>query len=94
MRKATSARRTPLLDEHGADLGIITWGWGVDGKQEYHRDVLYVDLPTGQVSFHQSGRGKGPDYLGEWDGNTGVGPQRACLWAARLLEAARAGQFA
>jgi hypothetical protein len=45
----------------------IAWGWKEDPAQEYHSWVLYVDLPTGQCSFHARSRGEGPDYLGEWD---------------------------
>jgi hypothetical protein len=30
--------------------------------------ILYIDLPTGQVSFHCPERGDGPDYAGSWDG--------------------------
>lgn len=72
------------LGEHAGILGI-SWGWGTDDKQPMHRDVLYVDLPTGQVSFHTAGRGKGPDYLHQWDGVPGQGPDRVCRWVARVL---------
>jgi hypothetical protein len=45
----------------------LTWGWGTDpGACCEH--VLYVDLPTGQVSFHSPVRGEGPNYAGKWSG--------------------------
>jgi hypothetical protein len=55
------------LTLNSESLGI-TFGWKEDPGQEYHKWVLYVDLPTGQVSFHAATRGEGPDYAGEWDG--------------------------
>ena len=55
---------TYALAEPGHDL---TWGWGVDSAQPTYQDVLYIDLPTGQVSFHAAARYDGPDYPGEWD---------------------------
>lgn len=64
---------------------VFTWGWGVDKKQEYHRHVLYIDLPTGQVSFHTDSRGKGPDYGKPWDGVAGVSPARICQFIAGVL---------
>jgi hypothetical protein len=73
------------LERHAADLGI-RWGWGIDAKQEYHRDVLYVELPSGQVSFHTAPRGPGPDYSGQWDGVKGAGPSRACSYVRRVLD--------
>lgn len=78
-----------VLGEHAAGLGM-TWGWGVDEAQSYHRDVLYVDLPTGQVSFHTTPRGQGPDYVGKWDGVRGASPQRICTFCAQVLEAENA----
>lgn len=72
------------LTEHAAGAGI-QWGWGLDPIQEYHNVVIYVDLPTGQVSFHTSTRGKGPDYPGKWDGHRGASPGRICRWVAQLL---------
>jgi len=74
-----------VLGTHGEGLGL-RWGWGVDDKQPVHRDVLYVDLPTGQVSFHTAPRGAGPDYPGGWDGVPGMSAQRVCSWCARVLE--------
>lgn len=73
------------LTAHGEALGI-GWGWGVDEKQEYHRHVLYVDLPTGQVSFHTASRGTGPDYPRSWDGVKNVSADRICRFAARVLK--------
>lgn len=52
------------------DFGF-TWGWGRDLKTPNFTWVLYVDLPTGQCSFHSSERGKGPDYLGKWTPGAG-----------------------
>lgn len=75
---------TAILGEHAVKLGI-RWGWKVDPKQAYHRWVIYVDLPTGQVSFHTSERGIGPDYLGEWDGCRDQGPTRICQYVQQVL---------
>lgn len=74
------------LQQHGEAIGIV-WGWGVDASQPVHSHVLYVDCPTGQVSFHSGFRGVGPDYPGEWDGVAGMGPQRVVTWCANLLDA-------
>lgn len=74
-----------VLGEHAAQLSI-TWGWGVDPKQEFHRHVLYVDLPTGQVSFHTAARGDGPNYPGVWDGIGGASADRILRWIARLMK--------
>jgi hypothetical protein len=71
------------LLEHGADL---RWGWGEDAAQPVHRHVLYVDLPTGQISFHSEYRGEGPGYPGEWDGQRGQSADRITRWCAQLLD--------
>ena len=55
-----------LLSAHASALGI-QWGWKRDADTPGYEWVLYVDLPTGQVSFHSASRMNGPDYLGEWD---------------------------
>lgn len=78
----------------GAD-GAIKSGWGIDAvlkeRGDPHHHVLYVDLPTGQVSFHNGARYDGPDYHRDWDGIVGQSADRICRWVARLLaeEAAR-----
>jgi hypothetical protein len=63
------------------------WGWGSDDDQPMYRHVLYLDLPTGQVSFHAAVRGQGPDYPGSWDGIPRQSPSRICRWAAIILVA-------
>ncbi|MDQ2084777.1 hypothetical protein RA307_31750 [Xanthobacteraceae bacterium Astr-EGSB] len=72
------------LAQYNGVLGS-PWGWGVDHAQPVHCFVLYVDLPTGQVSFHSAARGEGPDYPGQWDGVRGASADRICRWCARLL---------
>lgn len=74
-----------VLGEHAAACEIA-WGWGRDDATVKYPHVLYVDLPTGQVSFHSDARLDGPDYLGEWDGIRGMSVDRICRWAAQLLE--------
>jgi hypothetical protein len=76
------------LREHAGVLNI-NWGWGLDTKQEFHCWVLYVDLPTGQVSFHTAARGAGPTYGKPWDGVVGASAGRICSWVARLLDERR-----
>ena len=63
----------------------LKWGWTLDPKQEYHCWVLYVEIPTGQMSFHAGMRGAGPDFDGEWDGEKDQGSARICTWIARLF---------
>jgi hypothetical protein len=63
----------------------MRWGWGTDPTQSVHNAVLYVDLPTGQVSFHTGLRGIGPDYPGEWDGRVGQSPDRIIRFVVRVL---------
>jgi hypothetical protein len=72
------------LAVHGAPLGLA-YGWGEDVAQPYHRWVLYVELPSGQVSFHTASRGDGPDYPSAWDGAAGMSPARIVRWIATLL---------
>lgn len=63
----------------------IRYGWKEDPQQPFHRHVLYADLPTGQVSFHSSERGDGPEYPGEWDGQRGVSPARIIDFCEKVL---------
>lgn len=73
-----------ILGEHAKALGI-SWGWGRDDRQEKHDTVLYVDLPTGQVSFHTEGRGEGPDYPGKWDGVRNASTGRIIGFCVQVL---------
>lgn len=76
------------LRNNAVELGI-PWGWKRDHAQEWNPWVLYVDLPTGQVSFHSPMRLEGPDYLGDWDGIKDVSAPRIIRWVARVIEDAR-----
>ena len=82
-----------ILSTEAEALGL-TWGWGRDDKQSFHVWVLYLDLPTGQVSFHTDARGNGPDYPSVWDGMKGQGPDRVCHWVVRLLNRSEGAQAA
>lgn len=66
----------------------ISWGWGVDqalrDRDDPHHHVLYIDLPTGQVSFHTGSRLAGPDYAKGWDGVRGASAERICRWIAEM----------
>lgn len=73
------------LMQHGQSLSI-PFGWKQDPNvvfSKYYGDenpepswVLYIDLPTGQVSFHTKARCVGPDYPGQWDGEKGASEKR------------------
>jgi hypothetical protein len=60
-----------LLHTHGSAFEI-RFGWKVDpalqAAGDPHCQVLYVDLPQGQASFHSERRYAGSEYEGEWDG--------------------------
>jgi len=74
------------LKEHSNALGIV-WGWKIDPEQPHYPWVLYVDLPTGQVSFHMRERiANQPDYPGEWDGSR-LSAERIIRWTQALLNA-------
>lgn len=73
-----------VLSAH--DVGL-QWGWGLDPVQAVHRNVLYVNLPTGQVSFHSEWRSRGPDYPGLWDGKREASADRIVRWVTLLLDA-------
>ena len=73
------------LEEHAASLGII-WGWKEDQAQEYHSWVLYVVLPSGQVSFHGAAPKSSQRFAGEWDGSR-ESASRILLYTESLLHA-------
>lgn len=50
-----------------ADSCGMEWGWKYDPKNPIAPEVLYVETPNGQVSFHSTERYEGPDFPGEWD---------------------------
>ena len=75
-----------VLMLRGDELGI-TFGWKIDDKAFDHAWVLYVDIPTGQVSFHSPTRGKGPDYAGDWDGVRGASEARIIQFCDRVTAA-------
>lgn len=76
------------LDLEAESLGI-RWGWGVDEVKRSsgspHHHVLYVEIGTGQVSFHTDHRCPGPDYGAPWDGVKGQSAGRIITWTARVL---------
>jgi len=61
------------------DIGIA-WGWKEDPAAPRFSWVLYIDLPTGQVSFHSETRMDGPDYKGDWDGVREASAGRVLRW--------------
>lgn len=65
-RKDECIEQLCLLLAH--DACGVKWGWGRDDKQRNAKNVLYVELPVGQVSFHCTSRHVGPDFESEWDG--------------------------
>ncbi len=76
-----------LLTKHGEAFGI-RWGWAKDGKvHEMHSDVFYVELPTGQVSFHcvANGQERMPRYAGKWDGVQGEGHIRIVKFIEQII---------
>lgn len=75
------------LTTHAAALGIA-WGWGVDTSRtggDPFVNVLYIELPTGQISFHTRARGIGPDHTQPWDGARRLGPDRVCRFVHQLF---------
>lgn len=68
----------------------LGWGWAVDAdmreRGDPHHHILYVDLPTGQVSFHVGARYDGPDFAGQWDGERGAGAMRVCRFVAEVFK--------
>jgi len=73
-----------VLAVHADALGI-RYGWQADADTPGYAWVLYVDLPTGQVSFHAPRRGLGPEYAGTWDGVRDVSAHRIVRYVQALL---------
>jgi hypothetical protein len=76
------------LCDHADDLGI-RFGWQKDPSTLLRGQVswvLYVDIPTGQVSFHSPVRYGGPDYEGKWDGVRTASCTRILAFCDQVLE--------
>jgi len=73
-----------ILAQHAPALGV-RYGWQHDDHTAGYAWILYVDISTGQVSFHSPSRGAGPDYVGRWDGVLGVSADRIVRWCEELL---------
>lgn len=83
-RKEYSLRELcAALEQHGADLQIA-WGWKEDPAQEFHRWVLYVELPSGQVSFHAATAIGQRRFAGEWDRSHNSASRIVCHVASLL----------
>lgn len=76
----------------GPDHNFV-WGWKRDPNTPGFEWVLYVELPTGQVSFHSASRLAGPDYRGEWDGQKGASTQRIIDFCNQVEDAAKGVTF-
>jgi hypothetical protein len=79
-----------LCQALAASSGALRWGWKIDEAADFHKWVLYVDLPNGQVSFHTGERGEGPDYPSDWDGVKNASVTRICRFIADLFANANA----
>lgn len=97
-RRQAYARKSWSIDnlskaliEHADMLGI-GWGWGIDNNAPGYINVLYVELPTGQISFHNDVRYVGPDYPKEWDGMRNQSVDRIVRFTTRVLQEARNGR--
>ena len=70
-----------LLDD---DRRGMTWGWGASEDLYFPCEVLFLDLPTGQVSWPYPERMAGPDYCGRWDG-THANEARILGWVSQVI---------
>jgi hypothetical protein len=68
----------------------IEWGWGIDEPLRVagdpHHHVLYIELPTGQVSFHIGRRDDGPSHSKPWDGARNMSAPRIVAFVAGVLD--------
>jgi hypothetical protein len=79
-----------LHAQDAAQLLDLKWGWALDDdlrdRGDPHHHIIYVELPAGQVSFHNDQRYAGPDFSGQWDGVRGVASDRICRFVASVLQ--------
>lgn len=85
---STYDRKNVALDRLGHWCGIILedgqWGWKRDKNMPSFPWVLYVEIPTGQASFHTKERRTGPRYRKEWDGER-TSRERICRWCDQVM---------
>jgi len=74
-----------ILEQCAPDVGLV-YGWQHDDATPGYPWVLYVNLPTGQASFHAPRRGVGPTYVGVWDGVRDVSADRIVRWVQAVLD--------
>jgi hypothetical protein len=74
-----------ILEQCAPDVGLV-YGWQHDEGTPGYPWVLYVELPTGQASFHAPRRGVGPTYGGVWDGVRDVSADRIVRWVQAVLD--------
>lgn len=79
-----------LHEQQAKQLLDLKWGWAIDEdlreRGDPHHHILYVELPTGQVSFHVGQRYAGPDFAGQWDGEKGIAADRICRFVVTLFK--------
>jgi hypothetical protein len=89
-RKDWSIKNLTAVLDAERDNHRFNWGWAIDEALQYradpHHHILYVDLPTGQISFHVGQRYDGPDFDGKWDGVRDVQAQRVCRFVAEVFK--------
>lgn len=73
-----------------ADSCGMCWGWKPDPNNPIAPEVLYVETPFGQVSFHSPERYEGPDFPGEWDGK-GCSESRIVQFVQDVLDGGQDG---
>lgn len=71
------------------NLPDCRWGWKIDRAMEERGDphhwVLYIDITSGQCSFHSSVHLEGPEYPGEWDG-TRLSKERILAYCDEVMK--------
>ena len=72
---AASLAKEKMIDDLLGLAQANQWPYGIHENpiSGAERDVIYIDTPAGQLSFHDSSRrGQMPPYQGRWDGLTGA----------------------
>ncbi len=72
------------LKQH-ADKLHLQWGWSVDEAEPRFKHILFVELPTGQVSFNTDKRSLGPKLKANLDGQKGQSGVRICEFVTQIL---------